>query len=181
MTITNLVPGTKYAFVVMAETYCGYGGNSSIAQGSTKVDGKLLLCERFFVQLWYPLKLPTKGNCVCVESWRQRNPPVITLNEKISQKQNKHTERKIRIIFCRGKHNKNIYILLALLIERMRGEGVIPLNKYSIIGGASTVTKYTQPPKEIKRKRKHRWAGTIAHNYSQNLSRQKIECFHSRG
>ena len=89
MTITNLVPGTKYAFVVMAETYCGYGGNSSIAQGSTKVDGKLWLCERFFVQLWYPLKLPTKGNCVCVESWRQRNPPVITLNEKISQKQNK--------------------------------------------------------------------------------------------
>ena len=51
LTITNLVPGTKYAFVVMAETYCGDGGNSSISQGSTKVDGKLFtVCVRSVVQ-----------------------------------------------------------------------------------------------------------------------------------
>ena len=31
----------KYTFVVRAENHCVYGGNSSMAQGSTKVDGKL--------------------------------------------------------------------------------------------------------------------------------------------
>ena len=41
MTITNLVPGTEYTFVVIAKTPCGYGGNSSVVQESTKVDGKL--------------------------------------------------------------------------------------------------------------------------------------------
>ena len=152
MTITSLVPGTKYAFVVMAETYCGYGGNSSIAQGSTKVDGKLLpsvwtfLCSiMIFSKIIYQ-----QEKCVCVESWRRRNPPVITLNEKISKKQNEHTERKLRIIFCSGKHHNKKNKLLPLLIERVRGVGVIPLKRYSIIGGAWTVTKYNQPPKEIK-------------------------------
>ena len=41
MTITDLYPGTKYTFVVRAETHCGYGGNSSGVQESTEVDGKL--------------------------------------------------------------------------------------------------------------------------------------------
>ena len=41
MNITDLYPGTKYTFVVRAENHCVYGGNSSMAQGSTKVDGKL--------------------------------------------------------------------------------------------------------------------------------------------
>ena len=41
MTITKLVPGTKYTFVVRAETLCGYGANSSMAQESTEVGGKL--------------------------------------------------------------------------------------------------------------------------------------------
>lgn len=40
-TITNLVPGTSYTFVVIAKTPCGYGGNSSMVQQSTEVDGKL--------------------------------------------------------------------------------------------------------------------------------------------
>ena len=46
MTITNLVPGTKYSFVVKAETHCGYGGNSSVVQESTKADGKLFTVYR---------------------------------------------------------------------------------------------------------------------------------------
>ena len=46
MTITKLVPGTKYTFVVRAETHCGYGGNSSVVQESTEVDGKLFTVYR---------------------------------------------------------------------------------------------------------------------------------------
>ena len=51
MTIANLVPGTEYTFVVIAETPCGYGGNSSVVLESTKVDGKLftvcrVLCSK---------------------------------------------------------------------------------------------------------------------------------------
>ena len=48
MTITNLVPGTEYTFVVIAKTPCGYGGNSSVVQESTKVDGKLFTVYRVF-------------------------------------------------------------------------------------------------------------------------------------
>ena len=48
MTIANLVPGTEYTFVVRAETHCGYGGNSSVAQESTEVDGKLFTVCRVF-------------------------------------------------------------------------------------------------------------------------------------
>ena len=50
MNITDLYPGTEYTFVVRAENHCVYGGNSSMAQGSTKVDGKLFnvcLCVCF--------------------------------------------------------------------------------------------------------------------------------------
>lgn len=47
-TITNLVPGTKYTFVVRAKTPCGYGDNSSVVQESTKVDGKLFTVCRVF-------------------------------------------------------------------------------------------------------------------------------------
>ena len=46
VTITNLVPGTKYSFVVKAETHCGYGGNSSVVQKSTKAGGKLFTLYR---------------------------------------------------------------------------------------------------------------------------------------
>ena len=52
MTIANLVPGTEYTFVVRAETHCGYGGNSSVVQESTEVDGKLFtvcLCSIFYM------------------------------------------------------------------------------------------------------------------------------------
>ena len=48
MTITKLVPGTRYTFVVRAETHCGYGGNSSVVQESTEVDGKLFTVCRVF-------------------------------------------------------------------------------------------------------------------------------------
>ena len=48
MTITKLVPGTKYTFVVRAETHCGYGGNSSVVKRSTKLDGKLVTVYRVF-------------------------------------------------------------------------------------------------------------------------------------
>ena len=48
MTITKLVPGTKYTFVVRAETHCGYGDNSSVVQRSTKPDGKLFTVYRVF-------------------------------------------------------------------------------------------------------------------------------------
>ena len=48
MTITNLVPGTSYSFVVRAETHCGYGDNSSMVQESTEVDGKLFTVYRVF-------------------------------------------------------------------------------------------------------------------------------------
>ena len=48
MTIANLVPGTEYTFVVIAKTPCGYGGNSSVVQESTKVDGKLFTVYRVF-------------------------------------------------------------------------------------------------------------------------------------
>ena len=47
-TITNLVPGTEYTFVVIAKTPCGYGGNSSGVQESTEVDGKLFTVYRVF-------------------------------------------------------------------------------------------------------------------------------------
>ena len=47
-TITNLVPGTRYTFVVIAKTPCGYGGNSSMVQESTEVDGKLFTVCRVF-------------------------------------------------------------------------------------------------------------------------------------
>ena len=47
-TITNLVPGTSYTFVVIAKTPCCYGTNSSMAQESTKVDGKLFTVYREF-------------------------------------------------------------------------------------------------------------------------------------
>ena len=46
--ITNLVPGTEYTFVVIAKTHCGYGGNSSVVQESTEVDGKLFTVCRLF-------------------------------------------------------------------------------------------------------------------------------------
>ena len=46
--ITNLVPGTGYTFVVIAKTHCGYGGNSSVVQESTEVDGKLFTVYREF-------------------------------------------------------------------------------------------------------------------------------------
>ena len=46
--ITNLVPGTEYTFIVIAKTYCGYGGNSSVVQESTEVDGKLFTVYRVF-------------------------------------------------------------------------------------------------------------------------------------
>ena len=36
------------------------------------------------------------------------------------------------------------------------GVGVIPLKKYSIIGGARNVTNYNQPHEVIERSRKHR-------------------------
>ena len=48
MTITDLYPGTEYTFVVRAETHCGYGGNSSGVQRSTKPDGKLFTVCRLF-------------------------------------------------------------------------------------------------------------------------------------
>jgi len=48
MTITDLYPGTKYTFVVRAETHCGYGANSSVAHESTEVDGKLFTVYRVF-------------------------------------------------------------------------------------------------------------------------------------
>ena len=48
ITIANLVPGTEYTFVVRAKTPCGYGGNSSMVQESTKVDGKLFTVYRVF-------------------------------------------------------------------------------------------------------------------------------------
>ena len=48
MTITKLVPGTRYTFVVIAKTHCGYGDNSSVVQESTKVDGKLFTVCRVF-------------------------------------------------------------------------------------------------------------------------------------
>ena len=48
MTVTDLYPGTKYAFVVRAETHCGYGRNSSVVQESTEVDGKLFTVYRVF-------------------------------------------------------------------------------------------------------------------------------------
>ena len=47
-TIANLVPGTKYTFVVIAKSPCGYGGNSSMVQESTEVDGKLFTVCRVF-------------------------------------------------------------------------------------------------------------------------------------
>lgn len=47
-TITDLVPGTEYTFVVIAKTPCGYGGNSSVVQKSTEVDGKLFTVCRLF-------------------------------------------------------------------------------------------------------------------------------------
>ena len=46
VTIANLFSGTKYTFVVKAETHCGYGGNSSVVQESTKADGKLFTVYR---------------------------------------------------------------------------------------------------------------------------------------
>ena len=49
MTITDLYPGTKYTFVVIAETHCGYGRNSSVVQESTEVHGKLFTVYRVFI------------------------------------------------------------------------------------------------------------------------------------
>ena len=46
--IAKLVPGTRYTFVVRAKTFCGYGGNSSVVQESTEVDGKLFTVCRVF-------------------------------------------------------------------------------------------------------------------------------------
>ena len=48
MTITDLYPGTKYTFVVRAETHCGYGDNSSVVHRRTKPDGKLFTVYRVF-------------------------------------------------------------------------------------------------------------------------------------
>ena len=40
--VSNLYPGTKYTFAVIAATHCGKGKNSTIASGQTLMDGMLL-------------------------------------------------------------------------------------------------------------------------------------------
>ena len=54
LTVDQLIPGTLYSFVVIAETNCGEGDNSTEKSSQTKVDGMLL---HYFSLLfsWYLL------------------------------------------------------------------------------------------------------------------------------